>query len=461
MKKYDVIIIGSGIGGLICGCYLVKSGLKVLILEKNNYVGGYCHSFEERDFVFNSYIRGFVGCGKDGAFNKILNDFDLIERANLLRPEVYDTIKFKGYTFHLFNDVRKTINKIRESFPKEDRNIVKFFELILNKESINNLYKFYNSSFEDLVNLYFSNPDLKFLMTALRIDSGKHCHETSAIADTMLIRGNMLDGGYFPKGGMSNLAKLFADYFEYKGGEILLNKCVTKVEANFNLADGVIVSDFEKFESKWVVSNADLTLTYNKFLTDFSINSILLNDIKKMKPSTSLFVIYLALAKSIKPFLEFKCAAIWDFLKSIGDGIVITFPSIIDPQMAPTNAESITMYYGAPYKDEEYWEKNRDRITEMFLNRFCRVFPEAKSTILLYKVKTPIDLHAETFNRSGSSRGWEVNLNQFNNPFPECASPIPNLFFAGHWTKSAAGNGGVTFAAISGKKAANLILNKK
>lgn len=45
---YDVIIIGAGISGLICGCYLAKAGLKVLIVEKNANPGGYCVSFKEK-----------------------------------------------------------------------------------------------------------------------------------------------------------------------------------------------------------------------------------------------------------------------------------------------------------------------------------------------------------------------------------------------------------------------------
>ena len=40
--QYDVIIIGAGIGGLVCGCYLAKAGLKVLIVEQHNKAGGYC-----------------------------------------------------------------------------------------------------------------------------------------------------------------------------------------------------------------------------------------------------------------------------------------------------------------------------------------------------------------------------------------------------------------------------------
>ena len=57
-NNYDVVIIGAGIGGLVCGCYLSRSGLKTLIVEKNVLVGGYCTSFEKSGFVFDSCAGG-------------------------------------------------------------------------------------------------------------------------------------------------------------------------------------------------------------------------------------------------------------------------------------------------------------------------------------------------------------------------------------------------------------------
>ena len=49
---YDAIIIGAGIGGLVCGCYLAKAGMKVLIAEQHSQPGGYCTSFQRKGFSF-------------------------------------------------------------------------------------------------------------------------------------------------------------------------------------------------------------------------------------------------------------------------------------------------------------------------------------------------------------------------------------------------------------------------
>ena len=70
-KQYDVIIIGAGIGGLVCGCYLAKAGMKVLIVEKNDRVGGYCSFIEKDNYKFNLSTCMLGGFRESGILNKI------------------------------------------------------------------------------------------------------------------------------------------------------------------------------------------------------------------------------------------------------------------------------------------------------------------------------------------------------------------------------------------------------
>lgn len=458
--EYDVIIIGGGIGGIVCGCYLIKTGLKVLIVEKNKELGGYCQSITINGFTFNTCVRGFVGARSGGLFDKILLDLNLKDKIFILRSEVYDEIQFFGKSIALYNDPNRTINEIINTFPDEAAAIKKFFGLIAKENLTSEFFKYRNYSFQQLIDEFFREKELKFFLSVLRIDSGELPSKTSAIADLMLIRGNIFDGGYFPKGGMQSLINNFVEYFKVNGGDVLPESLVSKIKMNKLKAEGIVLSNGRFIKSKVVVSNADATLTYLHLLIDANINKKTLENIKSMVPSTSVFIMYLAVSMSLKKNLRYKCAAIWNFSKSIGDGIVCTLASVVDPELAPQNTESVTMYYGIPYKDEQYWERNKRRISDLFVQRFFRVFPEARNHILFNQVVTPIDLYYSTFNRGGASRGWSPSVKQINGEFPTYETPILNVFLVGHWVVSPSGNGGLTFAAQIGKKVAISIIKK-
>ena len=75
-KKYDAIVIGAGHNGLTNGAYLAKAGLKVLLVEKNEYIGGATTSLPQyKDWIYSncSYV------------------------CSLLRPEIYRDLNLAKY----------------------------------------------------------------------------------------------------------------------------------------------------------------------------------------------------------------------------------------------------------------------------------------------------------------------------------------------------------------------------
>ena len=74
---YDAVIIGSGISGLVCGNYLAKAGMKVLIAEQHHKPGGYCTSFTRRGFTFDAAAHSFGGYRENGILRKVFQDFSL------------------------------------------------------------------------------------------------------------------------------------------------------------------------------------------------------------------------------------------------------------------------------------------------------------------------------------------------------------------------------------------------
>src|SRR4030042_1912235 len=97
--KYDVVIIGAGIGGLVCGCYLAKAGLKVLIVEQHYKPGGYCTSFKRKGYTFDVGVHYLGSCReKDGVIYNILQDLlSLVSKTKSLNFDKFLDTFFLNY----------------------------------------------------------------------------------------------------------------------------------------------------------------------------------------------------------------------------------------------------------------------------------------------------------------------------------------------------------------------------
>ena len=81
---YDVIIIGAGLGGLVCGCVLAQKGMRVAIFEKLPSIGGCCASFTLKGFTFDHSVQSIGGCTEGGRVWQLLNDLGLTNRLEFL-----------------------------------------------------------------------------------------------------------------------------------------------------------------------------------------------------------------------------------------------------------------------------------------------------------------------------------------------------------------------------------------
>lgn len=95
-NSYDVIIIGSGIGGLTAGNYLAQAGYSTLIIEQNPRPGGCATSFARGGFRFDAGVHWIAQCGEGGIIHQILRDLGL--ESHILVKEAASPLTFYRYT---------------------------------------------------------------------------------------------------------------------------------------------------------------------------------------------------------------------------------------------------------------------------------------------------------------------------------------------------------------------------
>ena len=416
--EYDAIIIGAGIGGLVCGCYLAKAGMKTLIVEKNLRPGGYCTSFKRKNFSFDSCIHSFGSCAPGETMDQIINDLDLDVQINRADPS--DLIVTPDHKIEIRNDIEATKSQFKDNFPKE-KNINKFFSLFSVNSGMSLYYSLKKKTFKNLLDEYFSDYRIKAVIGILLANCGISPSRASAFSTILFFRSFIFHGGYYPVGGMQKFTDSLMESFLENGGKALMKNEVEKIEITDNIVKSVVLKNGESLHSDLVVSNIDLRYTLLKLIGKRDLRPQSLSELNKLLPSSSSFIVYLGL-KRLDCELHNNALGIWKMPDDYNIENTFDLPlrnnisknNFVFCSISPVSENSKTgnenrvvrLIVNAPFKEKEYWDENRDNYTEDLIDRAASLFPDLKSDIIYKEDATPHTLNAFTNNYRGAMCGW-------------------------------------------------------
>jgi len=472
--KYDVIIIGAGIGGLVCGCYLAKAGLKVLIVEQHDKVGGYCTSFKRGGYTFDVGVH-YLGAGREsGELGKLIKCFNLDSKIQFVRLDPCDKIITPDRTVFIRKDPRKTIAELKNSFPKEKNNIDAFFSFIRQ----NNMYNLYAktclTTFQELLDIFFKDHKLKSILSMVLGNIGLPASRVSALTAIFLYREYLFDGGYYPIGGMKHFSDTLYNIITELGSEILLSQKVTKIMTSKNRIEGIEIDNSEKLFCDFVISDVDAVQTFNDLL-DIRIEDVIKKN-DSLEVSTSAFVLFLSLNIDLKNVLHQHCTH-WLFSsydverlynnssehikrKELGY-IICTFPSLHDPQLAPPGKSNMSILIAAPFESKKFWDEHKQVLATKMVKKAEELIPSIETYIESRAIATPHTFYRYTLNRYGAMYGWASIPKQIRRTTAPQETCIKGLYSVGHWCTNGLGQGGVSVAAYSGRNAAKLVLKNR
>jgi all-trans-retinol 13,14-reductase len=467
-ERYDVIIIGAGIGGLVCGCFLAKEGKKVLIVEKHYQVGGYCTSFTRNGIVFDAGPHLLSSLRSKGILSKILGKINLDGKIDFLSSKVIERIITPNVNITIKKDSEEIISELIDKFPKEKSSIYNFFGFIRKTDFLQILSQIRSQTLKDLLDFYFKNEDLKTVLAIPILGSlGLPPSQASALAAVVLYEEFLLDGGYYPKGGMQIFSNALRDKFQELGGELHLSSTVTRILTKNRTSIGVESSKNGVLLSNYVVSNADAYLTFNELIVCPNSEENVMNSLE-LSPST--YMIFLGLKEPLrnlpKSFVTWYTASnnIEDWYSNHNslvnlNSFVLSHPSLIDSTICNKNKGMLRILMQARYSSSKKWANMEASICDSAIDKVSKILPDIKSLIETREVGSPHTLFGYTLNRKGSAFGWASTSTQiYRNNFPYETS-IRNLFICGHWATNGFGQSGVTAVAISGERTARRIIS--
>jgi phytoene dehydrogenase-like protein len=510
--RYDVVIIGSGVGGLTAGALLSKAGLTVCVLEKEPHPGGYLAGFCRKDFRFDTAIHWLNQYSKEGMvcrlFNALGNDYPKAITQQRIR-------RFKGddYEYLLTNKPDDLKEQWKKEFPGDAAGIDKFFKAA---KKIGGAFKNFGNIFRAEETMNFTEKLLRkknLIQFAFRfiphlrytgekgIKKGlskyfksKKLHEVFS-ADTEILSCIVPIGWAYnndfqspPQGGGQVITEWLEHLIHYFSQETHYRCEVKQILTEKNTACGVVcVRDGKecKIESKYVIAASDAPTLYNKLLAEALVPAKLKKNLEKAELYSSSVTISIALNCPVEELgfneelVHLSSAVVPRCEQSCGDPlrteISILAPSFRDKSLAPEGHGTLLLFMPADMKFEQHWRTEKDdqgnfirgkaykelkkAIAEQLIQRVEeKIAPGLRNHILFYEVATPVTHFRYTGNTGGSMMATKPNRPNMMNKVATYHTPVKNLLVGGHWAEL---GGGVPIAVKAGANAAMLILKEE
>jgi all-trans-retinol 13,14-reductase len=506
-SKYDAIIIGSGLGGLSCGAYLARNGLKVLVLEKHIMPGGYATSFRRGDYTFNSTLHMLAGVGKGQYMYRFFEWCGVADRMEFFKLKHFARLVFPEHDFRVPNgNLEEVTALIETNFPNETgirpllREMTKIHDdtrrFILSEAPMwqqspvfpfkyKSLFLMLKKTVKQLLDKHIKDYKLKTLLLANYGFFGLPPSRLNALS----IYANITywtDGAYYPKGGNQTIPNEFADVIKKNNGEILFNSQVTSIITENSKAIGVRTKTGIEYFAQNIVSNASATETFHNLIGDERLPARFLEKMDKMELSTSGFMVYLGLGEEFKAELNntedyeifvsetYDQDTDYEWISQCNTekaSYFITLHSNVDESLAPANRFVLSLVQGQPYshwkkfeadykagKKDEY-NKEKDRLASILINRAEKIIPGLSRHIEVVESATPLTFERYTGNLKGAFYGWANTTTQFTPMDRMANNPVKNLYLSSAWTFP--GEGQATTVACGYKTARKIIKKMK
>ncbi len=134
MHKYDVVIAGSGLGGLVCGAILSKNGYRVLVLEKNKQIGGCLQTFSRDKTIFDSGVHYVGGLEPGQNLYQVFQYLGIMDKLKLKRLDMdcFDRIAFRDdpKEYKMAQGYEGFIANLLQDFPREEKALREYCDML-------------------------------------------------------------------------------------------------------------------------------------------------------------------------------------------------------------------------------------------------------------------------------------------------------------------------------------------
>ena len=483
-EDYDVIVIGSGIGGVASAAMLAKhGGKKVLVLERHYTPGGYTHVFHRPGYEWDVGVHYIGDVAPGSGLRRIFDDVSdgRIEWADM--GPVYDRVIIDGDVYDLPKGRRNLRAMLLARFPGEDAAIDGYFAAVRSAMSASlpfhaaktlpgpiqavagpmlrrNFQRWADRTTREVLEELTDDQRLIAVLTAQFGDYGL-APADSSFAMHALVASHYFRGGYYPVGGSGVIVESIIPVIERAGGLVLINAEVAEIVVEDGRAVGVrMAADGAVIRAPIIISDAGVHNTFARLLPhDVAEEAGLLADLSRVSPSLAHLSLYLGFKETAEA-LDLPKHNLWiyptdDYEQALADSfadpqaelpmVYVSFPAAKDPDFArrhPGHA-TVDIITAAPYEWFEPWEGSRWKhrgaeyeafkasLADRMLEALFQQMPHLRGRVAFSEISTPLtSAHFAGYAR-GELYGLDHSPARFRQGFLKPATPIPGLYLTG------------------------------
>lgn len=500
IEKYDVVIIGSGLGGLVSGIILAKEGYSVCVLEKNQQFGGNLQTFVRNKTIFDTGVHYIGGLSEGQNLYRYFKYLDILDDIPLKKMDEdgYDIITFDNdeNEYRHAQGYDNFIKSLLSQFPEEETAIRNYCKIMQETCDSFPLYRL------KLGKPYYENPAIFEIRVKEFIDSLTDNEKLAAVlaGSNLLYAGegertpfymhalsvnSYIESSYRCVNGGSQITKALLKRFREHGGKAYKRHEVKSIETENGVVVSVTTANDKTFKGEIFISNVDPKMTLD-LIDQKLFRKSYVSRIQNIESTIAAFSIYLVLKpKTFRYFnsnyYHFKDSdAVWNALDYTQKDWPKAYMASMGIGMDDDGwGDSLSVMTYMRFEEVEPWEntfstvvqkKDRGRTYEEFKAQKAEIiiaelekkFPNIRECIEAIYTSSPLSYRDYIGCNRGSMYGYVKDAANPLKSFISARTKIKNFYFTGqslnmHGILGVTISGVVTCSEILGRE---YLLNK-
>lgn len=448
--KYDVVIIGSGLGGLVCARLLSQAGRRVLVLERQVQPGGCLQSYLRRGHALDTGLHYVGGLGEGQRLHRIFSRLGLMRLPwQRLDADGFDRITIGPETFAFAEGYDHFVDVLSARFPHEREALRQYVDMLRQVDEADiwsdEAYQLFGTSAYSYLTSTFSDPLLVNVLSGSALKMELHRQSLPLFT---FAHGNssFIQSSWRLKGDGNLIVRSLTEDIRRQGGEIVCGAEVEEMVEREGQITSVRCANGEAYEGSLFISDIHPVLTFSLIRESAVLKRIFRRRIGMLENTYGMFTVSLILKPHALPYFNhnkfvYRSSDVWTFFEEgrMAGGVMV---SCRVPETG-SDARQIDLLTPMPWQQCSQWSDTRvgrrgeayqqmkQQWADACIGQAETVIPRLRAMIEQQYTSTPLTWRDYTLTPDGSAYGVRRDSSNLVMTMLSPRTPLSNLLLTG------------------------------